>query len=219
MEKGSRRSEARAASREGKPMNRNAQRSRRMLEDAYVQMLTEKPYEKITVSDVTRRAGLNRGTFYAHFGGMADLVEDVTDAFSKGLSAIVERVMSPSFLKDPMPVLNEIGEFLSENRMRVQDLMRSNGSLQIVESLGAGVKEQVRGELVEEYGDDAPHALVCADYLAGGILRAYQAWLQEDYGAMPISKVNEELAALVTSTLSQAAGGVSSAEHAKAEAC
>ena len=47
--------------------NRNAQRSVRLLEEALTLLIAEKPYDKITVSDITRRADLNRGTFYRSF--------------------------------------------------------------------------------------------------------------------------------------------------------
>ena len=47
--------------------NRNALRSKRMLAQALSELILEMPYEKITVSAITRRADLNRGTFYAHY--------------------------------------------------------------------------------------------------------------------------------------------------------
>ncbi len=42
-------------------------RTRRALENSFGELLQEKGFEAITVQDITRRAGLNRATFYAHF--------------------------------------------------------------------------------------------------------------------------------------------------------
>lgn len=41
---------------------------------AFFKLLYEKPYKKITVSDVTAEAGVNRMTFYYHFKDIDDLV-------------------------------------------------------------------------------------------------------------------------------------------------
>ncbi len=42
-------------------------RTRQALEQAFEDLLLEKGFEAISVQDITRRAGLNRATFYAHF--------------------------------------------------------------------------------------------------------------------------------------------------------
>ena len=46
---------------------RSAVRSRRMIRQAFMDLLHEKPLEKITATDIIRRADINRSTFYAHY--------------------------------------------------------------------------------------------------------------------------------------------------------
>jgi len=47
--------------------NRNARRSRQMIREAFEELLEEKGFHKITVTDIVARADLNRSTFYAHY--------------------------------------------------------------------------------------------------------------------------------------------------------
>ena len=42
---------------------RNAVRSKKMIRQAFLELLQEKPCEKITVTDIAQRADLNRSTF------------------------------------------------------------------------------------------------------------------------------------------------------------
>jgi AcrR family transcriptional regulator len=42
-------------------------RTRQLLEHAFIEVLQEKGFQTITVQDITKRAGVNRATFYAHF--------------------------------------------------------------------------------------------------------------------------------------------------------
>ncbi len=74
---------------EDRPLNRQALRSRRMLQDALLALLREKPYQKISVTEIARRADLARPTFYAHFETKDDLlmsyVDDVFEQFFREL--------------------------------------------------------------------------------------------------------------------------------------
>ena len=64
--------------------NRQAIRSRSMLQGALVDLLKEKRYQKITITEIIERAGLTRPTFYAHSETKDDLLPSyVGDIFDK----------------------------------------------------------------------------------------------------------------------------------------
>jgi AcrR family transcriptional regulator len=48
-------------------------RTRKLLEDAFIELLGEKSFEAITVQDIAARSTINRATFYAHFVDKYDL--------------------------------------------------------------------------------------------------------------------------------------------------
>ena len=58
---------------------RNAVRSRRMIREAFVALLHEKPFEKITATDIINRSGLNRSTFYAHYPDIYGIVDEMQE--------------------------------------------------------------------------------------------------------------------------------------------
>ena len=63
-------------------------RTRKLLIDAFVQLLAEQPFEAITVADITARATVNRATFYAHFPDKYALVDELIHAgFAQVLQA------------------------------------------------------------------------------------------------------------------------------------
>ena len=76
---------------ESKRQNRQAIRSRRLLQEAFVTLLQDKPYKKITISDITEEADLARSTFYAHFDTKEQLlisyVDDILDQFFEMIAA------------------------------------------------------------------------------------------------------------------------------------
>ena len=76
-----------------KGMNRNAQRSIRLLKEAFMELLAEKPYESITVSDVARKADLNRGTFYAHYASVHDLLMQMEDEMLAEINEVLSSLL------------------------------------------------------------------------------------------------------------------------------
>jgi AcrR family transcriptional regulator len=49
-------------------------RSRKALSDAFVSLLREKPYAKISITDIVARANVGRSTFYGHFENKEQLM-------------------------------------------------------------------------------------------------------------------------------------------------
>lgn len=47
--------------------DRRILRTRRMIQDAFLELMHSKEYESITITDISAQAGINRKTFYAHF--------------------------------------------------------------------------------------------------------------------------------------------------------
>jgi AcrR family transcriptional regulator len=54
--------------------NRQVQRTKSWIFEAVMLLMDEKPYDKITVSDITEKAGIARQTFYRNFGDKDDVV-------------------------------------------------------------------------------------------------------------------------------------------------
>lgn len=52
-----------------------AKRTRTLLQKALGELLTERSFASVTIADITRRATVNRATFYAHFRDKDDLLE------------------------------------------------------------------------------------------------------------------------------------------------
>lgn len=62
----------------GERAARTAQ-TRARIKRALIELMGEKGFDALTVSDVTRRARINRGTFYLHFVDKYDMLEKLED--------------------------------------------------------------------------------------------------------------------------------------------
>ncbi len=56
-------------------MDRRIQRTRQAIMSTFIDLLTEKGFEKITINDIAERANINRGTVYLHYDDKFDLLD------------------------------------------------------------------------------------------------------------------------------------------------
>jgi AcrR family transcriptional regulator len=101
-------------------VDRRVQRSRKLLQEAFRQLLAEQGFDAISVQDVAERAEVNRGTFYAHFADKYALLEQVVgESFQDALLQRVPRgapFTAENLELLTVAVLGFLGEFSSHCR-------------------------------------------------------------------------------------------------------
>ncbi len=106
-------------------------RTHHFLQEAIIELITEKGFEAITVGDIAERAMINRATFYRHYQDKYDLVAKI---FEESADYLVEH-MKP-FRKDPehMNMENppeiwvQVFEHVAEHSRLYRAMLGKNGS-------------------------------------------------------------------------------------------
>ncbi len=184
--------------------NRNARRSVSLLREAFAELMAEQPYDKITVTAVTQRAGLNRGTFYAHYDSIDDLLGDLVHDLTAEVSQLIDQVLTENFLQDPMPVIHQIGSYLDARHELFSKLTRSTSVSSFVDSLMRMFRDKVSAHLASMGRKDVPADLVAADFMANAVVGTFRSWLRGEYGEMPVAQVEARVSSLlltITSSL------------------
>ena len=65
-------------------------RTKKMIVESYIALCQTKDEDHITIQDITDRAMINRGTFYAHFKDKQELSEYILDIIVKGFIDILD---------------------------------------------------------------------------------------------------------------------------------
>ena len=61
-------------------MDIRIKRTKQMLENALFELMKDKPVEKITPTELCRKATVNRNTFYSHYSSVAELYESIENS-------------------------------------------------------------------------------------------------------------------------------------------
>lgn len=154
---------------------RSAIRSKRMIISALADLLQEKHLDKITVTDVVNRAQINRGTFYAHFTDIPDVINHLI----MGIFSTIEQAISeePKQLSDiPHVLLQRIQSFLEEDMEFCRKVMNSAASDRMQEQLIQFVLDyMLQQEHVYGFGDHRLYELTIR-FCAGGLGNLYRDW-------------------------------------------
>lgn len=63
--------------------------TKKKIKQSFTELLKEKGIDSLTVSDIARRSGINRGTFYLHYIDKYDLMEQLENDVIKDLNGIL----------------------------------------------------------------------------------------------------------------------------------
>lgn len=187
---------------EPKKEYRSAQRSRRMIRQAFLELLDEKKFSKITVSDIVRRADLNRSTFYCHYPDIYGLVDALQDEILCRNLQLFARLEYHDLLNDPTPYLNSITATLQEHRALFKKL---GFSLEIHQILGK--YQQLMYEDLMEHSNipqevrSSPLFAVRVHFFLGGIMNTYQQWFDGRLDCAP-EQISQQIAWLIRQSAS-----------------
>ena len=89
-------------------------RTRALLHQAMIELITERGYDPITIQDITDRATLNRATFYLHYRDKNDLLFNVFDELIKEIVSAPSGEYEPGHSEKVTPDIERIFDHIAE---------------------------------------------------------------------------------------------------------
>ena len=69
-------------------------KTKQLIHRSFIQILKDKPFDTITVGDITKTAHINRGTFYLHFRDKFDLLDQIEQQLFRDLGNHIDELQS-----------------------------------------------------------------------------------------------------------------------------
>ena len=160
-------------------------RTQLLIRDAFIELLIEQGFDKITVSAVTKRANINRATFYRHYTDINDLASHLTDLLFGDVTTQFNAALESSEVESWAVLFEHVAQFapfyramIGQNgipgfRDRVQESVEKEMLKQL--EMSGFVEEQVR----------IPISL-SVRYMAAAQVGFIQWWLENDMPFRPL---------------------------------
>jgi AcrR family transcriptional regulator len=163
--------------------DRRSLRTLHMVSTTMMELLSERPYDDITVQDILDRANIGRSTFYAHYYDKEDVLESITvqmlDLFSQGMQQTDDR---PELL----PAL-ELFRHAKQMQKQLQALLKGHSGEVLLKTtqdlLSKNIEQNLATGFPEKRSSSVPLEVV-SQYLSGAFLNLLKWWLEAE---MPYS--------------------------------
>jgi AcrR family transcriptional regulator len=181
------------------PNDRRAIRTKKMIRNALSELIEEKGFNNISITDLTTRADINRGTFYLHYIDKFDLLEQIeneliqefqqrakTENFEK-ISEIAS-IHNIEAMSKPIPFMIKIFECIQENSVFIKAILGPNGDPKFQHKIKELIHTHVfERKLIKSFNKE--NMLVPEEYFISYILSAHvgviQQWLQSGMEKSP----------------------------------
>ncbi len=168
--------------REGKRKSeyRSSIRSKALIKEALLSLMIEKPFEKISISDIVRRADINRGTFYAHYENASDVLKSISSSVVDEIALLISPYDPGRVLDCPENFIAQITLFLLRDPDYYAKLLQCDKFHEVLDE----ARYTAINKVVERYEDVLPEderrlLVLVLDYAISGVLTIYTDILLE----------------------------------------
>ncbi|MGV2928437.1 TetR/AcrR family transcriptional regulator [Macrococcus capreoli] len=161
--------------------NVQIERTREWVFEALLLLIKEKPYEKITITDITKKAGVARVSFYRNYESKDDIIKK---RMEKGLNGIIE-IMS----KDDKDIPKMIFNYIYDEGQYMNDLSQAGLGYIIVSAF-----YDFEQRIIEQNKIASETERLLAAYYLGGFFRMILFWIASDepISASEIARIAEQ---------------------------
>lgn len=160
-------------------------RTQILIRDAFMALLIEEGFGKITVQAITERAQINRATFYRHYTDINDLASRLTDLLFDDVSVQFNERLEIGEVASWATLFEHVAQFAAFYRA----MIGQNG----IPGFRDRVQESVEKEMLKQlevFGVEAEPANIPASlavrYMAAAQVGFIQWWLENDMPFRPL---------------------------------
>lgn len=112
----------------GKVMDRRVQKTKNAIINAFIQLMSEKDFEQITINEIAERANVNRGSVYLHYDDKYDLLDQCIE---NNLDILIQSCMpdGEDIHSTAKASLLRTFEYLEQNKFFYLTMLKNKGSL------------------------------------------------------------------------------------------
>lgn len=167
-------------------------RTRQLIKEAFVELLEEMDFQKITVNRLAERATINRVTFYLHYRDIPDMLEKMANDMIDDISTIFNNASINQASSDEISwkIIEDLLEYIAENSKLYKSLLASKRVTIFRDRLTLFLRESIVTK-IEEKGKSS-HILtevvkedILIWYETSALIGTIISWLHNDMPYTP----------------------------------
>ncbi|MBQ8210666.1 MAG: TetR/AcrR family transcriptional regulator C-terminal domain-containing protein [Clostridia bacterium] len=159
-------------------LDRRQIKTKKAIYAAFFDLLKEKDMSKITITELARKADIDRKTFYLHFNSVSDIYNELGTKMVAILKETITGFGKGGLIESSYGLFMTVNEILNEKLELIREIMNNNDFTAFVFS----VKDELCNEIIKMYEqadcEDAEKFKFRAEFIASGTVSMYLRWFK-----------------------------------------
>jgi AcrR family transcriptional regulator len=151
--------------------------TRKNLIDAFWALYCEKRIEKITVKEITQKAGYNRGTFYEYFSDVYDVLEQLEESLIPAVHELPPISIANQDMGMPLDMFMSLYE---QNSKYYSVLLGDRGDPAFASKLKNSTKPVIKQAFLEKYNMDPIEFDFILEFVLSAMIGIMSYWFRKD---------------------------------------
>ncbi|MBP3437614.1 MAG: TetR/AcrR family transcriptional regulator [Clostridia bacterium] len=159
-----------------KKTDRRVLRTKKAIHNAFVSLLAERSIDDISISEIAKRADINRKTFYSYYGGIHMLLNEIEQSVLTDFVFALSEIAFESPQQYTKALLNRVHAVFSRNLEFYRCLLLSEKDSYFSVRVSAALCALIKDLLQKQIEIDDTQAEISIRYILSGIFSAYRDW-------------------------------------------
>ena len=156
---------------------KNSIANKRKIISTYLQILGE-DQSKLSVTEIVKRAGINRGTFYLHFKNIPEVGKCIEDELAKRFKVLESDFWKVDIALSPESILTKFNEIISKDVEYYKLIIKVGDSYNLLSKIKKSIFNTVCNNFkIMKYVTNLERFKTVVEYVISGCLNSYIAWI------------------------------------------
>ena len=159
---------------------RRVRKTKRAIRNAFAALLAEKDVNQITVKDIADRADINRKTFYNHYRGVYQVMDEIENNIVDDFDLMLREASGSIDLRNPAMIYEKLTQLLQKDIDFYGNLLCMNGNNSLRDKLFSQLKAHALVSMQSRLPIAQQELELGIHFTFSGLMSVYQHWFQSD---------------------------------------
>ena len=159
-------------------MDKRVMKTKRAIHSAMTRLLSVKPIEEITVTELSDAAEINRKTFYNYYNSVYMVAEEMEDEIVERFEDTLRKIDFETLLQDPQTTFNTLARIIASDLDFYETILTSRNQVYFLQKIITSLKERIMALYFDKNSRDFELQEYMLEYIISGLVSVYQKWFK-----------------------------------------
>ena len=159
-------------------MDKRVMKTRRAIHSAMTRLLSVKPIEEITVTELSNAAEINRKTFYSYYNSVYMVAEEMEDEIVERFEDTLRKIDFETLLQDPQTTFNTLARIIASDLDFYETILTNRNQVYFLQKIITSLKERIMALYFDRNSKDFELQEYMLEYIISGLVSVYQKWFK-----------------------------------------